>query len=181
MSHKDQWIGFIKLSTILVIILSLIRFSPIRFYNNHTNSMPIGTYLYIKRFSKVELGDKVAACISDDRMRLEAIQRGYISVFKSSPCANSSEVIVKHVVGIPGDLITKESTGIYINGTLINNSKIFAVDGSGRFLPEISNGIVPRNKFVLIGDSVKSFDSRYFGLINESDIIANVYYIGELF
>lgn len=176
---RQKLIGFIKLSLILVIIITAIRYSPVRIYYNHTHSMRVGAYLYVKQFSRSSKGDVVAACISDTRLRRLALERKYVEHMNSSPCRDKSEVIVKNVIGVAGDIISIHNGYIFINNHMVMNSNIHQVDSHGRYLPHFQESIIPAQQYFLLGETNDSFDSRYFGLISESDILGNVYYIKD--
>lgn len=49
---------------------------------------------------------------------------------------------------------------------------IFQKNSEGNLLPQYSyDGIIPDDKFFALGEHVKSFDSRYFGLVDKSQIV----------
>ena len=51
------------------------------------------------------------------------------------------------------------------------------MDGKGQKLKsfEIVEEIIPTNKYFLMGTNPKSYDSRYYGYIDEKDIIGVTY------
>lgn len=51
----------------------------------------------------------------------------------------------------------------------------FETDTKGKPLPLIDGGIIPKGKYFVIGDAVRSFDSRYWGLLDEKEILGKAY------
>jgi signal peptidase I len=74
-------------------------------------------------------------------------------------------------VGVPGDLI-QYSGSVFINGQEIPHSKILAI-GFGNFgIFESWSVVVPNGQVWLMGpSSLRSFDGRYFGLIDRKKIM----------
>ncbi len=69
-----------------------------------------------------------------------------------------------------GDILTIKDSQVYCNNRLIATS--FFKNKEGELLPQFDfNGIVPDNSFFALGEHPKSFDSRYFGLVDKKDIL----------
>ncbi|MDN5071430.1 S26 family signal peptidase [Aliarcobacter butzleri] len=110
---------------------------------NTTHSMPLGIY-QIQENSNISKGDLVLFNIEDKKERL-----------------------IKRVVATKGDLVLVNETGIFVNGTLLENSKIFEFDSIGRSLKMYSiNRALNQDEIFTKGDHIQSYDSRYFGAIN---------------
>jgi len=100
-------------------------------------------------------------------------QRGDIVAF---PYANDpSRFFVKRVIGVPGDVISADTEGIYVNGEFLDDA--FAET------PPITKGdadypvYVPEGSFFVMGDNRSgSFDSRYssVGVVSGDDFIGKV-------
>jgi signal peptidase I len=82
------------------------------------------------------------------------LSHGDIIVFKSDEL---NEVMVKRLIGLPGDNIEVKSGIVYINGVKYNDSYVKNRDNyTGSFK-------VPEGKYFFMGDNrVVSFDSRYW-------------------
>ncbi|MDW2913060.1 signal peptidase I [Mesomycoplasma ovipneumoniae] len=73
-------------------------------------------------------------------------------------------VLIKRILGLPGDKITVKENEIYIN-----DKKVATFIKSATFL---FDGIVPENKFFAVGDNLEnSSDSRDFGFFDLDDVI----------
>jgi len=53
--------------------------------------------------------------------------------------------------------------------------RVFKIDTKGRPLPMIESGVIPKGKFFVSSGAVRSYDSRYWGLIDESEGIGRAY------
>ena len=53
--------------------------------------------------------------------------------------------------------------------------KAFEKDSKGNDLPLISGGVIPAGKYFVTSPSLRSYDSRYWGLVDEKDIIGKAY------
>ncbi len=83
----------------------------------------------------------------------------------------NEEIIVKRVIGKPGDHIVIKDKQVYINDCALIEPYIkapFSTDGSIDITLE-------DNEYYVLGDNrQKSTDSRFFGAVNKSDIEAEV-------
>ena len=60
----------------------------------------------------------------------------------------------------------------------LNGSEVFETfekDTKGRHLPMIEEGRIPKGKYFVSSPAVRSYDSRYWGLVDESEIIGKAY------
>lgn len=81
--------------------------------------------------------------------------------------------MMKKVEASKGDIITIMPDGILVNGNLLLHSKLRSIDTNGRSLPryQADNYTLGNCEFLLMSDiSDISFDGRYFGPINCSQI-----------
>jgi signal peptidase I len=89
--------------------------------------------------------------------------RGDVVVLKN--VSGTSEMLIKRVVALPGDRITRE------NGSLIVNGK-YAHRSTSRFTGQSYTQLVPDNEYFVMGDNESnSFDSRYFGTVTSDKIV----------
>lgn len=81
----------------------------------------------------------------------------------------SDEILVKRIVGLPGEIINIKDGKVFINGTVLNEPYI-------KEAPEYSKEWeIPSNKYFLMGDNRnKSEDSSVWGPIDEELIISRV-------
>ncbi|MGY3778141.1 signal peptidase I [Isobaculum melis] len=114
-----------------------------------------------------------------------AIKRFDVIVFQDS----KGKTYVKRVIGLPGERISYKDDALYIDDQQIdekflsqyqdekvNKHELWTSDFT---LEEItSKKTVPKNQFFVLGDNRRSSkDSRYFGTINENQVIGKVIFI----
>lgn len=120
------------------------------FIVNYTASMPLGIYQIQKN---------------------QNISKGDLVIFKNK---DTREKLIKRVVATKDDLVFVNENGIYVNGNLLENSKIFQYDSKGFPLQMYSiNRALQEDEIFTKGDHVQSYDSRYFGSVNlkENEVI----------
>ena len=143
-------------------ILSLwINFSP---------SLPLGVYHTVQ--SPPLRGAIVVVCLPAT-VGSFARDRGYLGY---GPCPGHIEHLGKRVAAIAGDTVDVGPVGVRVNGFLIPGSQPLERDSRGRALPRYWGRAVVRSGevFLLSTDHRRSFDSRYFGPVALSDLVAVV-------
>lgn len=104
------------------------------------------------------------------------------------PSPRNGKRIVKRVIGLPGDTVRMENDQLYINDKkydepYLDEFKSEVSDGlpltADFSLESIEDGaaVVPEGKYFVLGDNRrKADDSRYFGFVDEEDIVGVVYF-----
>ncbi len=100
--------------------------------------------------------------------RFHGPRRGDIVVVDSS---NQSELLIKRVVGLPGETIEVRDGRVYINGELLEEPWSMK-PGSGRYGPQ---AVPPLHVFVLGDNRGASNDSRTFGPVPIDDIVGHAW------
>ena len=114
--------------------------------------------------------------ISKQSYRTHEPERGDVIVFHSSLVQENGneKMLIKRVIGLPGDVIDITGGMVYINGTPV----IEPYTKDGITTGEISGLKVPEGEYFCMGDNrVVSLDSRSpeVGCIKEEDIIGKVF------
>lgn len=128
---------------------------------------------YAQRASdySLERGMLVLACLPDEVAKL-AYERNYIA---SGKCKGGYAPVGKYIQAISGDEVRFSSEGIFVNGSLLENSEPYAMDGEGRPMPVILQDMVlPKDELVLINNYAGSFDSRYYGPIPSRYVVGTL-------
>ena len=127
--------------------------------NTSPSASPAGIYRPDPNFNGLTKGDLVSVCLPHD-WAVFAQQRGYIG--GGGPCADQSMPLVKQIGAIGGDPIN------------IEPETIQHIDSHGRPMPEFIVGayIVPKGMVWLYGNDPRSFDSKYYGPVPESNVLA---------
>lgn len=139
-------------------LMAMIDAPPLLVWNASA-STPRGLYR-VYPGTPPERGDMVIARLPT-RAQSMAAMRGYLPL---------GVPLVKRIAAVGGDRICGTQTGVSINGQIAAVRK--AVDANGRPLPSWKGcrTLGPR-ELLLLGDSRWSFDGRYFGVSQQSDIV----------
>ncbi len=135
---------------------------------NTTGSIAPG--LYWTNSKPVEKGDYVMFCPPQIDIFYIAKERGYIA---TGFCPGKFGYLMKRVLAIKNDVITVTDDGVRVNGVPLLFSKPIKADKDGLPMPRYrpNNYTLSQNEVLLMTDvSSNSFDSRYFGPINRSQI-----------
>jgi len=150
----------------LIFLSSLLYFSGVRV--NTTKSIPIG--IYLKSDGEIEKNAYVFFCPPDTEVFSMAKSRDYIS---GGFCTGGYGYMMKKILAAKNDVVTVNERGVFINGKLLPLSKQIKMDRSGALLPSYSldNYTLQDNDLLLMSDvSATSFDGRYFGIIDKSQV-----------
>lgn len=118
-----------------------------------------------------------------------SLWRGDLVAFRADermqPFFPPGTLMVKRLVGLPGDRVTIDAKGIAVNGQLLATTGLVNAEKLKRKPEEFYREILllPDHYFV-IGERPKSFDSRYFGPLEASQIVGKAYpipYLTEIF
>uniref|UniRef100_I2PX42 Conjugative transfer signal peptidase TraF n=1 Tax=Desulfovibrio sp. U5L TaxID=596152 RepID=I2PX42_9BACT len=132
---------------------------------NATASMPRGIYRLIPGHPVLEHGDLVSFCLEDASFAALALDRDYL---RPGSCPNGLEPLLKHVTGLPGDLVDIGPDGLMVNSRLQPESRICVQDRHGRPLPPaaLHPGRIPSGMALILSQEYPGgFDGRYFGLV----------------
>ena len=86
--------------------------------------------------------------------------RGDVIVFHNPQ--KSDEDLVKRVIGLPGDIVTTDSTNVWVNKVLLNEKAYINAPANTPLNPSAQTWHVPPDQYSVLGDNRPvSFDSRY--------------------
>lgn len=124
---------------------------------NHSPSLLVG--LYVRSSGPIERGAIVtvrAADVAPDYAALRDFD-------------GPGDRFIKRIAATQGDMVCASDDVITINARTVAHRA--AVDSSGRALPRWTGCAELRaNELLLLGDTPDSFDGRYFGLVQRSDV-----------
>jgi len=108
-------------------------------------------------------GDHIV--VTPYRFRSEP-QAGDVIVFRSPHAAG--ELMVKRVIGTPGDLVETREGRVIVRGHAIAESYLAAQASTGLIPPQL----VPAGSYFVLGDNrTDSLDSRSWGLLPRADVL----------
>jgi signal peptidase I len=84
--------------------------------------------------------------------------------------SNNSNVMIRRVIGLPGDTVTLTATTIAVNGVTLTEPYVQANPGVPAN-PVVGNFTVPKDSFYVLGDNrTEADDSRQFGIVPRQNI-----------
>jgi conjugative transfer signal peptidase TraF len=138
---------------------------------NLTGSIPTGFYRVVDW--PVTRGSIVLVCLPKAAADFGRM-RGYIP---AGSCEDGSAPVGKEVVAMGGDTIQVDDRGVAVNGRIVLKSAPLERDSKGRSLPRLrtSGHVVSSDKIWLVSSySERSYDSRYYGGVPASRVIARI-------
>lgn len=100
--------------------------------------------------------------------RLRNIKRDEIVSLKKD-----DKIMVKRIIGLPGEHIEYKDNILYVDGKKISDSRSSSTKDFK--LESIGYDTIPKDMYLVLGDNrTNSSDSRTFGLVKKSDIIGKV-------
>lgn len=106
---------------------------------------------------------------------VEEPKRGDIIVFEYP--VETDKDFIKRVVGIPGDVVQVKNKKVFVNNEPLNHDPGVYSDPHvipGQINPRDNFGpvTVPKGKYFVMGDNRdNSYDSRFWGFVDESDVL----------
>lgn len=138
---------------------------------NSTPSMAQGLYL-VKRMAVPQRGDVAAVCIPNVEAAKVYRERDYLPT--SPRCAVGIAPVMKPIVAVPGDQVRLDASGVWINGQLLPNSRVFDTDSQGlpiQHLPVGWQKTMAADEFFMLANRIeRSLDSRYYGPVRRVDL-----------
>lgn len=127
---------------------------------NASASAPIGLYA-VGDATGLARGDMVIVRLPGE-FRMFAARRHYLP---------ANVPLVKRVAAVPGDKVCAVGTRVFVNGQLVASR--LSRDGAGRVMPRWTGCVwlADGRYFLLMAESEASFDGRYFGISEASDIV----------
>lgn len=129
--------------------------------------MPLGLYKELNS-NTFKRGNIAAFCL-DKKMTKLGRDAGYLL---SDLHCHPSVPLIKQIIAIPNDDVVLKENFILINGKMVNY-KTYKTDSLNRPLPSIQRGHYQKIKgYWLIGTAnPKSWDSRYWGMLNKNSML----------
>lgn len=145
---------------IFAIIIAITKINGYGLTYQATASMPRGFYLLLP-INKIQRGD-IVTFIPPEKSR---------AFLKERHWAPRSGILMKYVVGMPGDTVCAENNKLWLNHKPIAN--IYKFYAPNKALPQQNFcGELNKEQYFLININIPhSFDSRYFGPIDKKSIL----------
>lgn len=149
-----------------LVLFGLLPFASTLVKVNLTESIPTGIYKLTGEAPA--RGDYVFVCPPANPAVESGRRLGYIPF---GQCSSKTLPVFKRLVGLPGDRIRLGLTGVEVNGVALPGTQLLDRDADGNRIPRMyvtgSEFTLRQGQRFLLGDSMNSFDSRYFGPTRE--------------
>jgi signal peptidase I len=159
--HWRQWLVVVAVAVAVAVLLRL--FVVQTFYIPSVSMSPT-----------LKVGDRIL--VNKLAYHLHGVGRGDIIVFTAphavaAACHTTDTILVKRVVGLPGETISDRSGTVYIDGKPLAQPWFPKNDAAAFTGPFAPVHIAANNYFVMGDDRVNSCDSRFWGTVSRSLII----------
>ncbi len=136
-----------------------------------TPSLPPGIY----RMTQAPADPLVSFC-PDGAVSKESTERNYRE--EAWTCPDGHAPLLKPIAARPGDTVTVTPQAIYVNGKQLPNSQSFAFDRQHLPMHPMTPGtyqVKPHTFWVISTYNKASYDSRYYGAIDEKLVISHAH------
>jgi signal peptidase I len=159
-----------------VVVVVVVAALVIRTFVVQVFRVPSGSML-----PTLQLGDRLVV----DKLPglAHSIHRGDIIVFKRVPADDdpATPVLVKRVIGLPGETISSKGATVYIDGRAIKEPWLAAMNstaGCSQAAFNIPPTHITRNNYFVMGDCRgNSDDSRAWGTVPVGNVIGRVFVV----
>ena len=135
---------------VALLLALLVRTSLFRIYAIPSSSMS----------PTLQPGDRILATLYHGLGSLPRPERGDVVVFRS--LSGTEELLVKRVIGMPGDLVELREGHLFVSGHALPEPYLRLKSTSGVIVPQI----IPADCYFVLGDNrPNSFDSRNWGVL----------------
>ncbi len=109
------------------------------------------------------------------RSNPDRLWRGDIVAFaadrRMEPFFPSGTIVVKYLAAVPGDRVRVDRGGVRVNGVQVASGLVHAAKLNRHESSFYREEIVPPAHYFVIGTHPKSFDSRYWGLVRQNQLL----------
>ena len=171
-AEKPRWRQNLESIGLALLIALAVRSSVVQAFWVPSGSMlptiQIGDHIFVNKLAySIHL-----PLIGTELMKVGDLHRSDVVVF-ISPIDPSTDLI-KRVIAVPGDTIEIRNKQLYVNGEKVPDPHAYfsdsAISASGH-RDNMPPTQVPEGKFFVMGDNRdRSYDSRFWGFANISDI-----------
>ncbi len=199
-SEVREWVESIVIALILAIVIRSYFIQPFKIPSGSMRMTLIeGDHLFVSKYMygpillpEVHTPDFLMSVVKTDvqwpdalkpltKIRLPGItkpNRGDVIVFIFPD--DRSKDFIKRLIGLPGDVVEIRDGRIFINGVMFDDPRIRNIYyyNRGEYGALGTPIKVPEGKYFVLGDnSGSSHDSRYWGFVDQTDVLGRAEFI----
>jgi type IV secretory pathway protease TraF len=177
---KKKKYAAVAVITACALLLGVHPFYEIRYSDARTNCFPYKIWFIDKTASDPQAGDfiafntpEAAAYVPRNKTWIKmvlAAEGGLVSVLPSA----GGETVPVEVNGIERKLPVRARVLVDYKGAT-KTFIAFAADSLGRPLPVIKSTVIPSGSYFAYSPVIRSYDSRYWGLVRKHEILGKAY------
>jgi len=158
---------FIFLLNISILVVHGLNCHAFSLWLNLSSSLPYGVYRLspMSDHNNIKRNDLVLFCLQKNIAK-KTLAPKYLD---NGNCELGLAPIGKRIIAVPGDIVTVNDSGIYINGLHIKNSARNQ-NLRGKNYVNFDRQMLLNDEFIVASELTDSYDSRYFGIIHKKDI-----------
>jgi conjugative transfer signal peptidase TraF len=165
--HKKIMFAMVTVGLVFLAVKPLINPVPLLIWNA-SESIPIGWYFIAKRQPKF---GEIAVIKPVDWVQIYASSRGYLP---------QNVWLLKSIFAIHRSIICRFGAHVFVDGKQVAKAKI--VDKMHRVLPVWKGcNVLASTQYFVLGHHRDSFDSRYFGPVEEKQVVGTAFPLARLF
>ncbi len=154
--------GISAVAAIVLLAATLLHFYGFGYDPQKITCLPYHFYIYEKKRispTRVHRGDLIA-------FRMD--RRG-------APFFREGQLFIKMVGGVPGDVVEVRDGKVLINGKSVKSLNAHVMEKMGKRASDFdSQKVIARDELWVMGTNPRSFDSTYWGVLHETQIIGKV-------
>ncbi len=165
---NNKKLPLVTLSLTAIILLAIGLFFTLGGIVYTGSNIPPGLYFRVDK--PLGIGKLVTFCPPDQPVFQVARKSGLIG---NGSCPNGYECLMFTIAGKRKDVVTINADGVYVNDTLLAESKPLTQDKEGRTMPALTldHYELKENEVLLMtGFGKDAFDSRYFGVVDVQQV-----------
>lgn len=199
-SELREWVESIVIALLLAVVIRSYIIQPFKIPSGSMRMTLIeGDHLFVSKYMygpalvpELHTPDFLTSVVKTDvqwpagmmpltKIRLPGFtkpKRGDVIVFIFPN--DRTKDFIKRLIGLPGDVVEIREGKLYINGALFDDPRVRNIYyyNRGEYGALDSPIKVPEGKFFVLGDnSGSSHDSRYWGFVDEPDILGRAEFI----
>lgn len=167
----------LTVGTILFLLLISYTAGFWKIIKANSHSTVDGYYLVIfTNQLPIVLDNYVVVCIPTKKHATFALTHGLLT--SNRYCINHTAPLIKTVKALAGDIVIENPLGVQVNGNLIPYSAPLILSNLTAY--NTTGKLLKKDELFVMGDNPRSFDSRYFGIVDKTFIIGKAYLIWKI-